>query len=86
MRLFKQIAALVGWFCLWMATPAALLFPIAVWTQRHTRISEEWVEKGYLAGVCLLFFPAGFLVDFLYRRFIRDKRANRPPAVNQDPM
>jgi hypothetical protein len=83
MRLAKRIAINAGWFSLWFAIPAALLYPLALWMQKHTRLSEEWLEKSYLLGVSILFFPTGFLVDFLYRRFIRD-RHGKSPQVTED--
>jgi len=73
-QILKQITALVFWFFLWSAIPAALLWPMAVCVLKHTQISEHLVVNSYIAGVIVLFFPTGILVDFLYRRFISNRR------------
>jgi ABC-type uncharacterized transport system permease subunit len=75
MVLLKKIAQLVFWFFLWCAIPAALLYPLALWAAKHTLISEDALANSYIIGISLLFLPTGFLVDFLYRRFIRDRTA-----------
>jgi hypothetical protein len=73
MSLFKQIAALVSWFALWLAIPAALLYPVALWMLKNTQYSGEVVIQGYGLSVAVLFLPAGFLVHFLYGKLIRSK-------------
>ena len=73
MMLLRQIAQVVFWFFLWCAIPAALLYPVALWAAKHTVISEDALANSYIIGIGLLFLPTGFLVDFLYRRFIRDR-------------
>jgi hypothetical protein len=77
MRLLKQIAALVGWFTLWSAIPALLLYPLALWVAKHTQISGVALAKSYVLTVALLFLPTGFLVDFIYRRFLRHRLSAR---------
>jgi predicted PurR-regulated permease PerM len=77
MRLLKQLAVLVFWFFLWTAIPAALLYPFALWVEKHTRISGYAVAQGYVAAICLLFLPTGFLIDFMYRHFVRDRHASK---------
>ena len=74
MRFLGQVAALVGWFVLWAAIPAAVLYPIGVWLLYHTQCSVEWVTKAYVIGVSALLLPTGFGVDFLYRRLILPRR------------
>jgi len=37
MRLLKQLTALVFWFFLWIAIPAALLYPFALWVVGHSK-------------------------------------------------
>jgi hypothetical protein len=74
MRLLVQIAKSAFWFALWMTIPAALLYPAVLWMLNHTRYSEYWLIEGYLIGISVLFFPTGFLVDFLYRNCILKKR------------
>jgi len=68
-----QLAELVFWFGLWAAIPAVLLYPLAKWVMIHTKISPDAVAQGYVGGIGLLFFPTGFLVDFLHRRFILNR-------------
>ena len=74
MRLLAQAAQTIFWFTLWIAIPAALLYPAALWMLLHTHFSVDLVIHGYIIGVSLLFIPTGFLVDFLYRKFIIKKR------------
>jgi hypothetical protein len=74
--LLKQIAHLVFWFFLWCAIPAALLYPLALWTAKHIQISEDALGQSYIVGIGLLFLPTGFLVDFLSRPFIRGRNSN----------
>jgi hypothetical protein len=85
MRLLRQLAALVFWFFLWFAIPAALLYPFARWIAKHTRISVDALAHGYLVTVGLLFFPTGFLIDFLYRHFVRERHASKSPDVTAHP-
>jgi hypothetical protein len=85
MRLLKQLAALVFWFFLWTAIPAALLYPCALWMARHTRVSEHALSLGYVAAIGVLFLPTGFLIDFSYRHFVRDQHASKSPDVIEDP-
>jgi hypothetical protein len=85
MRVLKQLSVLVFWFLLWTSIPAALLYPFALWAEKHTRISGYAVAQGYVFAICLLFLPTGFLIDFLYRHFIRDRRATKSPDVVEDP-
>ena len=70
MRLFAQIAETVFWFALWIVIPAALLYPAVLWMLKHTRYSEYFLVQGYVIGISLLSLPTGFLVDFLYRKFV----------------
>lgn len=74
------MAQLVFWFFLWCAIPAALLYPLALWVGKHTLISEDALAHSYIIGISLLFLPTGFLVDFLYRRCIRDRTAKPNPG------
>jgi hypothetical protein len=83
MRLLKQVGALVFWFTLWTATPAILLYPLALWMANHTRISAHALSQGYILAICLLFLPTGFLIDYIYRRFIRDRRSVKGAEVNE---
>jgi hypothetical protein len=85
MRLLTQLAALVFWLFLWTAIPAALLYPVAVWMGKHTRISGYAPTQSYGAAIGLLFLPTGFLIDFMFRRFVRDRHANKPPDVTKNP-
>lgn len=85
MRLLKQLAVIVFWFFLWTAIPAALLYPFALWMERHTRISGFAVAQGYVFAICLLFLPTGFLVDFMYQHFVRDRQASKSPYVIEAP-
>jgi len=84
MRLLKQLAVLVFWFFLWTAIPAALLYPLALWAARHTRISGYALAQGYIVGISLLFLPTGFLIDFIYRHFVRGPRARKSADVTDD--
>jgi len=59
---------------LWVTIPAALLFPAVVWMLKNTQYSEQFLIQSYLIGVSVLFLPTGLLVDFLYGKFIRNKR------------
>ncbi len=85
MRVLNQLAVLVFWFFLWTAIPAALLFPLALWMAKHTRISGHALAQGYVAATVLLFLPTGFLIDFMYRNFIRERHANKSRDVIEDP-
>lgn len=80
MCVLKRLGELAFWFALWMGIPAALLYPIALWLAKHSRISVYAVAKGYSFAIALLFLPTGFLVDYAYRRFIRDRRTKRPES------
>jgi hypothetical protein len=73
MRLLAQIAELVFWFALWIVTPAGLLYPVVLWMLKHTHYSERFLIQGYLIAIGVLFLPTGFLVDFLYRKFVLKK-------------
>ena len=85
MRVLKQLAVLVFWFFLWTAIPAALLYPLALWMAKHTQISGHALAQGYGAAIALLFLPTGFLIDFMYRHFIRDRHASKSRDVIEDP-
>ena len=85
MRLLKQLVVLVFWFFLWAAIPAALLYPFALWMEKHTRISGYAVAQGYVAAICLLFLPTGFLIDFMYRHFVRDRHDSKSPGATENP-
>jgi hypothetical protein len=74
MRLLAQIAETVFWFALWIAIPAALLYPATHWMLNHTHYSESFLTQSYIIGIGVLFLPTGFLVDFLYRKFFLRKR------------
>jgi hypothetical protein len=84
MRLLRQIAVLVFWFFLWAAIPASLLYPFALWMAKHTRISGHALAQDYLAAVALLFLPTGFLIDFMYRHFLRDRHTSKSSDVTED--
>ena len=75
MRLLKQIATLVFWFFLWSVIPASLVYPFALWMAKHTQISPGALAQSYACAIALLFFPTGFLIDFMYRLFILERRA-----------
>jgi predicted PurR-regulated permease PerM len=79
----KRLAELVSWFALWAGLPAALLYPIALWMERRTQFSGEAIAQSYLVAVSVLFFPSAYLVDFLYRRFIRDRHTSRSPDAQE---
>jgi hypothetical protein len=85
MRLLKQLGVLVFWFFLWSVIPAALLYPFALWVAKHTRVSGHALAQGYIAAIGLLFFPTGLLIDFMYRHFVRDRHASKPPDVTENP-
>jgi hypothetical protein len=85
MRLLRQLAALVSWFFLWTAIPAALLYPFALWMAKHTQISGYALAQGYVAAIALSFLPTGFLIDFVYRHFVRGRHASKSPDVIEDP-
>jgi len=70
MRGLRQIAGTIFWFALWITIPAALLYPAVLWLLNHTHYSEHFLIQGYVIGISVLFLPSGFLVDFLYRKFI----------------
>jgi hypothetical protein len=74
MGLLRGIAASAAWFALWFAIPATLLYPVALWAMKHTSLSQYALEGIYIYSVVALFFPTGFLVDLIYRRFLRDRR------------
>jgi multisubunit Na+/H+ antiporter MnhE subunit len=74
MRLLAQIAESLFWFALWIVIPAALLYPAVLWMLSHTHYSEQFLIHGYIIGIGVLFLPTGFLVDFLYFKFILKKR------------
>jgi hypothetical protein len=74
MRLLAQIAETVFWFALWITIPAALLYPVMLWMLNHTDYSQHSLIQGYIIGIGVLFLPAGFLVDYLYRKFFLKKR------------
>jgi hypothetical protein len=75
-KLLGGIAESVFWFSLWAGIPAALLYPGARWMLIHTHYSESFLIQSYGISVSILFLPTGFLVDFLYRRFILKKRSS----------
>ena len=77
MRLLNVLAAAAFWFSLWIAIPAALLYPFALWMASHTQISGYALAQNYIGAICLLFLPAGFLIDYLYGRLVRDRRSKR---------
>jgi hypothetical protein len=81
MRIAKEISALVFWIGLWIVIPAALLFPVLLWTATRTNISEERIAYFYMGGISLLFLPTALLVDFVYRPF-RTRRKPRQPHQN----
>jgi hypothetical protein len=74
-KLLGGIAETVFWFSLWAGIPAALLYPGTRWMLIHTHYSESFLIQGYEISISILFLPTGFLVDFLYRRFILKKRS-----------
>jgi len=57
-----------------MVIPAALLFPAVVWMLKHSQYSEQFLIQGYFICVGILFLPTGLVVDFLYRKFVLNKR------------
>jgi hypothetical protein len=65
---------LVFWIFLCAAIPAAVLYPLEIYLLTHTQISEEVLVQCYGAGICVLFLPTAFLVEFLYRRLVCDCR------------
>jgi hypothetical protein len=84
MRLPKPLAVLVFWFFS-VAIPAALFYPFALWVAKHTRISGHALTQGYGAAISLLFLPTGFLIDYIYRHFVRDRYASKSPDVTENP-
>ena len=85
MRLPKEIAALVFWFFLFAAIPAAFLYPLALWMVKHTQISWEVLSEGYGFAAALLFVPTGLSVDFVYRHFFLKRRAKKLQNVTANP-
>lgn len=86
MRTAKEIAAIAFWFGLWTATPAVLLYPVALWMLNRTNTSQNGVVRLYVLGIGLLFLPSGFLVGFIYRHFCRSmKSAGRTENSNGAP-
>lgn len=83
MRLLKQLGALVFWFTLWAIIPAVALYRLALWAAIHTRISTYAITQSYIVAVGLLFLPTGFLVDYIYRRFIRERYSRKPAEVDE---
>jgi hypothetical protein len=84
MRLLKQLAVLVFWLFLWVTIPAALLYPFALWMAKHTQISEFTLVRCYVVAMGLLFYPTGFLIDFMHRHFVRDRHASKSAGVTED--
>jgi hypothetical protein len=64
-------------------SPAALLYPVALWVLNHTHLSEHSVINGYVIGIGVLFLPTGFLVDYLYRKFILSQRSKKPRGPSE---
>jgi hypothetical protein len=83
LRLLNRMAVLVFWFFLWIAIPAGLLYPLALWMARHTQISSEAIANGYGVAIALLWLPTGFLVHFIYRRFVRDRRSKKSVELSE---
>ena len=83
MRLVAQIAKTTFWFAVWAIVPTALLYPAALWMVNHTHYSEYFIGQSYDLAVAALFLPPGFLVDFLYRKFILKKTSTK--LHNSDP-
>ena len=71
------------WFLLWAGIPALLLYPLALWMAKHTQISEYALFQGYGCAIALLFLPAGFLIDFMYRHFILVRRTKKSPDMTE---
>ena len=82
MRIAKEIAGIVFWLGLWIVIPAALLYPVVLWTTIHADVSDERIANPYIVGIGLLFLPTGFLIDFVYRRF---RVSRNPREPHQDP-
>ena len=74
MRLLAQIAETVFWFVLWVAIPAALLYPAVLWMLNHSHYSEYVLIQAYVMGIAVLFLPTGFLVDSIYRTLFLKKQ------------
>jgi cytochrome c biogenesis protein CcdA len=74
LRVLAAIASTIFWFALWTAIAAALLYPAVLWMANHTQLSAYFLTQAYVIGIAVLFLPTGFLVDFVYRRFISKKR------------
>ena len=70
----RVIAETIFWFSLWIALPALLLYPVAVFALRHSQYSDDIIGKVYIISVAVLFFPSAFALDFLYRKFILSRR------------
>ncbi len=70
MRVLGQIAEVVLWFAMWIAIPAALLYPGVSWLVKHTQFSVEAVCNIYALGIAILFLPTGFLTHSIYRKFV----------------
>jgi hypothetical protein len=77
MRSLKGLAAAAAWFTLGSAIPATLLYPVVLWTAKHTNVLSDALTRSYILSVALLFLPTGFPVDMIYRRFFRDWRKRR---------
>jgi hypothetical protein len=71
MGFLRLLVKIVFWMGLWIAIPAALLYPLALWMAKHTQISGLALGRTYMYAIAALFLPAGFLVDWIYRRFVR---------------
>ena len=88
MRLLKDLGTALFWMTLWIAIPATMLYPLALWMVNHTRFSAYRAGQSYVIAIALLFLPTGFLVDYLYRSLIRDrhKKNKRPTKSQNDPQ
>jgi hypothetical protein len=84
MLVLKQLTELAFWFLLWFAIPAVLLYPAAVWMAKHTHFSSGTLVQSYLYAVSLLWLPTAFLVDFIYRRLVRDRLRRKDAVKGQD--
>ncbi len=73
MRMLKAIGVLASWWAILCAIPAGMLYPFVLWASKHTDLSVYCLAQSYIYAVGLLSLPTGFLLAFIYRRFLQDR-------------
>jgi catechol 2,3-dioxygenase-like lactoylglutathione lyase family enzyme len=64
------IAQIALVFSIWVLVPAIVFFPVAMWLAKHTNFAVDSLSQAYVFAIAALWIPSGFVVDFLYRRFV----------------